>query len=169
MKVVLIVVGQGVEDSEAFYPYYRLLEEGYDVHIVTHNDQPISGKYGMVLEPTISVSRVLSDNLMPDLIVIPGGHEGPDRVRQVPGILRIVQNGFSQGAIISSICHGPWVLISAGVIRGFNATCYVGCKDDMNNAGAVWIDEEVVVDRNIVTAQHFRSNHLWMRATIDLL
>lgn len=164
-----LIIGQGVEDSEAIYPFYRLQEEGYSVHTLTHNDLPITGKYGVSFEPSCSVVDMMASEINPDLIVIPGGHEGPDRVRQVPGIREIVKSGFLRGSIISSICHGPWVLVSAGIMDGLNATSYKGCKDDIINAGAVWCDDEVVVDRNVVTAQHFRSNHLWMKATIDLV
>jgi protease I len=71
------------------------------------------------------------------------------------------------GKVISSVCHGPWVLISAGIVRGRRLTCYPGCADDLINAGALYEEAPVVVDRNIVTAPHFRNNPEWLRATLE--
>lgn len=167
MKTALIITGPGFEDSEFIYPYYRLQEAGFSVEVATTGDAPVHGKHGVPAAPTRALGDLDPRNL--DLLVIPGGYEAPDRMRQVPRILDITRAMYQLDKVIASICHGPWVLVSAGILRGKMATCYKGCKDDLINAGAVYRDEPVVTDGRIVTAQHFRDNAAWMRETLKLL
>jgi protease I len=101
-----------------------------------------------------------------DLLIIPGGYESPDRVRQIKNVLNLVKEFNVKGKLIASICHGPWVLISAGIVKGRKMTCYAGCKDDLINAGAEYVETPVVVDGNIVTSPHFRDNAAWMKQTL---
>ena len=162
----VLIVGPGFEDTEFFYPFYRLQEAEFIVDVCTSNDLAVEGKYGIVATPTVNIGALSSTAC--DLVVIPGGHEGPDRVRQVGSILDFVRATAAKGIAIASICHGPWVLVSAGVARGRRLTCYKGCKDDIVNAGAEWLDQPVVVDGRMVTAQHFRDNPRWMRETLKL-
>lgn len=166
-KRAIIITGPGYEDVEATYPYYRLKEEGVVVEVATSNDKGVKGKYGYPLEPTIKIQDLREKDF--DLVVIPGGHEAPDRVRQNEHILKFVQKMYEKNKLISSTCHGPWVLISAGIIRGKKATCYKGMKDDLINAGAIYSDEPVLVDGNIVTSDHPRNIGTWMKTTIELL
>ncbi len=163
----VIIIGKGVEDSEFIYPYYRLQEEGIRVEVATAGDKPVVGKYGMPFEPTISCGQL--DAEVFDLVVLPGGHEGPDRVRQVTAVLDFVRAMDARRKPIATICHGSWTAISAGVVRGKRATCYKGMKDDLINAGCVYVDEDVVVDGHFVSSPHFRNNHQWMKALIGLL
>ena len=165
MKAV-IIIGAGLEDSEFIYPFYRLQEAGFTVAVVTANDKTVAGKHGITAAPTMEVKDLKSQEW--DLLVIPGGHEGPDRVRQVPEILEFTRKMFQANKVISSVCHGPWVLASAKIVKGKKMTCYKGCKDDLINAGALYLDQPVVVDGRIVTAQHFRDNPLWMKETLKL-
>lgn len=166
-KKIIIITGPGFEDAEVIYPYYRLLEEGYTVDLVTSTDNRVKGKYGYPVEPTTKIDNLNVDNY--DAVVIPGGHEAPDRVRQVEKILDFVKRMYEKRKIISSICHGPWVLISAGIIKGKEATCYSGMKDDLVNAGARYRELSVVVDGNIITSDHPRNLGAWMRETINVL
>lgn len=162
----VIVTGPGFEDSEFVYPYYRLQEADFMVDVMTTDGKPVAGKHGIVATPNAAVSDL--DVARYDLVVIPGGHEAPDRVRQIKGVLDFVRGMRDANKVISSICHGPWVLVSAGILRGRRATCYKGCKDDLINAGADYVDEPVVVDGRLVTAQHFRDNPTWMKETLKL-
>lgn len=164
MNNVVIITGPGFEDSEVVYPYYRLQEEGYVVDVVTSNDSVVKGKHGYPLAPTVRIRDLQRKKY--DIVVIPGGHEAPDRVRQVKAVLDFVKEMHKKGNLITSTCHGPWVLISAGIMKRKKATCYKGMKDDLINAGAVYRDEPVVIDGNIITSDH--PNHLaeWMKATI---
>ncbi len=163
----MILAGTGFEDTEFFYPYYRLQEADFLVDVCTHNDRDIVGKIGLSASPTVTIADLATAEY--DVVVIPGGHEGPDRVRQVPGVLQFLRRVAGGKTVIASICHGPWVLVSAGLANGRRMTCYKGCKDDITNAGATWVDEPVVVDERLVTAQHFRDNALWMRETLRLV
>lgn len=164
MKKAVLVIGQGFEDSEFFYPFYRLQEADFTVDVAIAGDKPITGKYGMPASPTVECSQLNARNY--DALVVPGGHEGPDRVRQVRSVLDFVHEMNELQKPIATICHGPWVLISAGVVKGRKMTCYVGMKDDLINAGAEYVDKDIVVDGNIVSSPHFRNNHQWMHAYV---
>src|SRR5690348_3306321 len=163
----LVIVGPGFEDVEYVYPYYRLQEAGMRVDVCCSNDQAVAGKHGIVASPDVRVGELAATDYR--VAVIAGGHEGPDRVRQVPEILEFLRRMDADARVIASICHGPWVLISAGIMRGRRATCYKGCRDDLMNAGAIVLDESVVVDRNLVTAPHFRDCAAWMKAVLAVV
>lgn len=164
---IVIITGPGFEDPELIYPYFRLQEEGYTVDIVTSSNTEVRGKYGYPIIPTKKISELKTVSY--DCVIIPGGNEAPDRVRQVKEILSFVKNMYEMGKIISSICHGPWVLISAGIIKGKNATCYKGMRDDLINAGANYREAPVVVDSNIITSDHPRNLGPWMKTTVEIL
>ena len=166
-KKVVIITGPGFEDPEVIYPYYRLQEEGYIVDVVTSNDSIVYGKHGIPMTPTIKILNLETDFYAG--VILPGGNEAPDRVRQVKDILSFVKKMYERGKIVSSICHGPWILISAGIIKGKNATCYKGMKDDLINAGANYQEAPVVIDKNIITSDHPRNLGTWMKTTIELL
>lgn len=164
MKIAVIIVGKGFEDSEFTYPYYRLQEENIKVEIAVAGDKTVKGKMGQEAVPTIKCSDLKADNF--DIVVIPGGHEGPDRVRQVKEVLEFIKEMDNQKKLIATICHGSWVTISAGIMRGKKATCYKGMKDDLINSGCEYLDEDVVIDGNFISSPHFRNNHQWMKALI---
>lgn len=166
-KRVVIITGPGYEDLEVIYPFYRLQETGFKVEIVTNKDSEVRSKHGYPLQPTLKISELNATKFA--AVVIPGGHEAPDRVRQVPEVLDFVRKMYQHGKIISSTCHGPWVLISAGIMKGKKATCYIGMKDDLINAGADYYASPVVIDGNIITSDHPRNVDQWMKATVDKL
>lgn len=166
MKKAVIIIGQGFEDSEFFYPFYRLQEDRFHVDVAIAGDKPATGKYGMPAQPTLNCNQLQAQEF--DLVVIPGGHEGPDRARQVPEILKFVRQMDDLKKPIATICHGSWVMISAGIVKGRKMTCYVGMKDDLINAGALYVQEDVVIDDHIVSSPHFRNNHQWMKALLEL-
>jgi protease I len=164
MKNAVILTGPGFEDAELIYPLYRVQEAGFNVEIATKDKQDVTGKWGYQLKATIDTKELNANKY--DLIIIPGGYEAPDRVRQIPEVLSFLKDADKKKKIIAAICHGPWVLISAGLMKGRKATCYKGCKDDLINAGAKYIDESVVVDGNIITSPHFRDLAQWMKEVI---
>jgi protease I len=163
-KRAVITIAQGVEDAEFIYPFYRLQEAGFVVDVATKGKINIVAKHGLPINASVDADVISADDY--DLLVVPGGYESPDRVRQIPNVLRVVKEFNNSGKVITSICHGPWVLISAGIVKGRKMTCYVGCKDDLVNAGADYSNEPVVIDNNIITSPHFRDNAVWMRETI---
>lgn len=164
MKKAVIIIAAGVEDTEFAYPYYRLQEEGFCVEVATKGKKNTSGKWGLPIPASVDADIISVDDY--DMAVIPGGYESPDRVRQIGNVLNFLRLFNEAGKVISSVCHGPWVLISSGIVKGRRMTCYPGCKDDLVNAGAIYEEAGVVVDSNIITAPHFRNNPEWMAATI---
>ncbi len=168
----VIITAQGVQDEEFIYPYYRLQEAGFDLDVVIVQESVHSfgctGKYGIPIKG--SMLPVGSDFQVAgfDLAIIPGGWEAPERVRQSDAVLKFLQDMDKEGKTIGAICHGPSVLISAGIVKGRKMTCYRGMKDDLANAGALYEDSCVVVDRNIVTAPHYRNNPEFMREVLGV-
>ena len=146
----IILTADGVEDSELFYPNYRLLEEGWQVDIAAPAAGSVKGKVGLSLKANKAIEDV--DAGQYDLLVLPGG-KGPETVRLIPNALEVTRKMLEAGKVVMAICHGPQVLISAKVLKGRKATCYKGVKDDLIQAGAEFSDKEVVVDGNLVTSR----------------
>jgi protease I len=166
MRRAIIITGPGFEDSEFIYPFYRLQEADFAVDVATSTNEAVKGKHGVSATPTVKLGEM--DPRKYDLLVIPGGNEAPDRMRQVPEILAFTKAMHDAGKTIGSICHGPWVLVSAGIMRGKRATCYKGCKDDLINAGAAYVDESAVIDGNVITSPHYRDNAAFMKAVLKV-
>jgi protease I len=166
-KKAVIIVGKGFEDSEFTYPFYRLQEEGIQVKVAVAGDVEVTGKLGQTATPTMKCSELDEKDF--DMVIIPGGHEGPDRVRQVSAVLDFVKAMDEKQKIIATICHGSWVTISAKIMQGKKATCYKGMKDDLINSGCEYVDEDVVVDGHFISSPHFRNNHQWMKAVVNKL
>ncbi len=169
-KKVVILVANEFEDIELLYPFVRLSEEGAEIIIVPVRaglhprpavpNKPITGRYGTPIPLEVFkkgeryVIKELSD-IKPedvDAIVIPGGYS-PDSLRIIPEVLDFIKRAHEQGKIVAAICHGPQVLISAGLVKGRRVTSYRAVKDDLVNAGAIYIDEPAVRDGNIITAR----------------
>ncbi len=158
----VVITAEGFEDEEVIYPVIRLKEEGFEVDIATKDKKLVLGRLKFPLElivryygMLVGATKLNSDNY--DMVLRPGGFEAPDRMRQVPEILEFVRQMYKRDKIVSAFCHGPWVLISAGILKGKRATCYIGIKDDLKNAGAIYIDRPAVIDGNIITARHPRA------------
>ena len=151
-------------------PWLYLPSEGIQVDVVTVAKSPdveVKGKHGYPMTPTVKVADLSVDNY--DAVLISGGYEAPDRVRQNKDVVKFVRAMYEKGKIVASICHGPWVLVSAGVLKGKRATCYPGMKDDLVNAGAKYVQERVVVDGNLITADRPETSGHWTKAIVDAL
>lgn len=164
MKRAVIVTGPGFQDEEFIYPYYRLLEEGFTVDVATRDKTLVYGKYGVPATPTVDAKELREADY--DVVILPGGHEAPDRVRQIKEVLAFVRAMYEKGKIVAALCHGPWITISAGIMKGKKATCYQGMADDLRNAGAEYVEAPVVVDGNLITSPHYRNNGDFMRAVL---
>src|SRR5579883_1817898 len=149
-KKIIILAGPDFEDRELFYPYYRLLEAGAQVEIAGLGEKVYKGKYGIPIEVDGNCENFVDKKW--DAVVIPGGW-APDKVRANPSALEIVRKAIKTGAVVAAICHGGWVLASADVIKGKKITSYKNIKDDLVNAGAHWVDQEVVVDSGLITSR----------------
>lgn len=171
IKKVVIITAEGFEDEEVIYPAIRFYEEGFAVDIALKDRKLVSGRFGFPIHYLITnhANLVDTEELLfkdYDLVLIPGGFEAPDRVRQIPKVLDFVRDMYLNGKIVAAFCHGPWVLISAGIIKGKHATCYKGMVDDLKNAGAVYLDEAVVEDGNLITSRHPKDMGMFMKAIL---
>lgn len=146
----LIISGDQFEDSELLVPWYRLLEEGIKTDIVAEKEGIITGKHGYRVEATLSIKVV--DQARYDLLILPGG-KAPGVLRKNPRLLELVRHFFSDGKLVAAICHGPQILVSAGVLAGRKSTCYRGMADELRQAGAHYVDETVVEDGNLITSR----------------
>ncbi len=146
----LILAADGVEDCELLYPYYRLQEEGIPVDIAGPHVGVITGKHGYTVTTDLAFSDIWSDNY--DILILPGG-QAPQTVRLNDDALTVTREMVKAGKVVAAICHGPQILISAGVVTARKLTCYQGIKDDVEAAGANYTDREVVVDGKLITSR----------------
>ncbi len=148
---VLIFAGDDYEDLELMVPKYRLLEAGVAVVVAGQKaGQLYRGKHGYPCTSDAAVERSMSRDF--DGVVIPGGWM-PDKLRRDAEVLRLVRELAAAGKLVAAICHGGWIPISAGVYRGVTVTGSPGIRDDLVNAGAIWSDAPVVIDRHFVSSR----------------
>jgi protease I len=183
MSHAVIITGPGFQDQDVVYTYYRLKEALFDVDIATQEDPAtgggihVNGRYGVPvpLDKTAGRPIAFTELAAPDavetydLVVLTGGYEAPDRVRQEPVVKDFVRAMDEAGKVVAGLCHGPWIMISAGIMRGRRACAYPGLRDDMVNAGAEVVDAGVVVDDNIVTCSYYGEVGAFMRTVLALV
>ena len=169
-KKVAIIVAHEFEDIELLFPLLRLSEEGAEIVVVPVREglhprpyvegKPVTGRFGHTVPIPVmaegnrysvsSVEELSADDV--DCILFPGGYS-PDALRLHEGTLDLVRECHQRGKLLAAICHGPWVLISAGIMEGKQATGYVAVRDDLVNAGAEFVDVPAVRDGNIITGR----------------
>ena len=148
---ILMLVGDDYEDLELWYPKLRLAEAGAHVTVAGPKGETVyRGKHGYPCRSDASIALMESEDFHG--IVIPGGFM-PDKVRRDPKVKQLVRDFASAGKLVAAICHGGWIPISAGVYRGVRVTGSPGIQDDLVNAGAIWEDSAVVVDRHFVSSR----------------
>jgi protease I len=166
-KRIAVLVDNAYQEMEVWYPFYRFLEAGAEVVVVASKaGQTYTSKFGYPVVSTVSYDELEAARF--DGVVVPGGY-APDLIRRYPRACQFVKEMDGQGKLVASICHGGWVLCSAGILRGRKATCFFAIKDDVVNAGAVYEDAEVVVDRNLVTSRKPDDLPAFCRASIQVL
>ena len=146
-KKVAVLVAEGFEDLEYWVTVMRLQEEGAEVVSVGPDTDPVSGKNALEAQADVTADDVDAAEL--DGVVIPGGW-APDKLRRYPEIVSLVQRVHERGKTVGIICHGGLVAISAGIVDGVRATGSLGIKDDLENAGATWVDEAAFREGNLV-------------------
>ena len=166
MKKILMITGKDYDDSEVLYPYYRLIEEGYTVDVASVERGEVSGKYHFKIDANLSFDEVNPDEYI--ALILPGG-KAPEKLRLIDKVCEIVCEFEKAGKPMAAICHGQQILISADVLKGKNATCYPGIRDDIKNAGAVYEDKQVVVCENLVTSRRPEDLPHFMRNFIKLI
>ncbi len=170
---IVIITGPGFQDHDVVYTYYRSKEEGYDISIATKDGSAVTGKYGITVpmdkrsKDNIDFDQLKSNEF--DAVILTGGHEAPDRVRQDQRVKDFLRQMATQGKVVAGLCHGPWIMISAGLLKDKFACAYVGLKDDMVNSGANVIEADVVVDGNIITCSYYAECGKFMRQTFDAI
>jgi len=147
-KTIGVFVAAEVEDLEFWVPVMRLREEGAKVIVIGLSNQTVRGKHGLEMTPDVSIDDATAANILAG-IVIPGGW-APDKLRRNQKVLQLVRDAHTQGKIVATICHGGWVPISAGIMRGRKATGSTGIKDDITNAGGIWVNEAAFREGNMV-------------------
>lgn len=166
-KKILMFVDDIYEDLELWYPKIRLTEEGAEVIVAgSYKMKVYSGKHGYPCKSDASFDEIDTNEF--DALVIPGGF-APDKLRREKKVLDITRDIFNTGKLVAHICHAGWIPISAGIMKGFKCTSTPGIKDDLINAGAEWVNEAVVVDRNMISSRSPADLPEFCRAIIKLL
>ncbi|MBI3577506.1 type 1 glutamine amidotransferase [Candidatus Gottesmanbacteria bacterium] len=170
MKAVILTADK-FEDMEVFYPMFRLMEAGWQVDVAAPKKEEISGENGYSLMPDTTIDQVKPDDY--DLLLIPGGAPdgAPATVRKIKKAHEITQSFFAKGKPVGSICHGPWTLADANIVKGRHLTSYWhdGVPESVKVAGGKWEDKEVVVDGNLVTSRWPMDLPAFMREIVKLV
>lgn len=166
-KKVAIFIEDMFNVFEFWYPYYRLQEAGAEVVVIGSGRKAVfTGKPATEIKADIAIDEASVKDFAG--LIIPGGY-APDMMRRYPRMVRFVAELAEGGGVIAAICHAGWMLVSADILRGRKVTSFYAIKDDMVNAGGVWLDEPVVVDGNLVTSRVPGDLPVFMPAVIEAL
>jgi protease I len=152
---VAILVTDGFEQVELLEPRKALDQAGAETRVVSPKDQRVKAwrfkDWGEVIPVDVQLDKASSRNF--DALLLPGGVMNPDALRIIPKAVAFVKEFFDAGKPVAAICHGPWTVIEAGAAKGCRIASWPSLKTDLRNAGAEWVDQEVVVDRNLVSSR----------------
>ncbi len=163
----LILTDAHFEDSELQVPCEALQSDGISVDIAApHKDQKICGKHGLCIRPDLAITEV--EPARYDLLILPGG-KAPEKLRKIPRVPEIVRAFQSAGKPIAAICHGPLILAEAGILKGKKVTAYHAVREEIEAAGATFIDAPVVRDGNLITSRTPRDLDAFVAAIRDAL
>tara|TARA_B100000795_G_scaffold250249_1_gene218300 strand:- start:1253 stop:1795 length:543 start_codon:yes stop_codon:yes gene_type:complete len=173
----LIITWEGYQDQEVVYPYYRLREETNnpeDIVIMANVKGRFSGILGVYMESAALTDELKKPELVEkylnemDMLVLPGGVKALEKLRQEKHVLDFVYEWNSRNKVIASTCHGAQLMISSKIVKGKKISAYYSIQDDVNNAGAEYVDAPYVIDTNIVSSPHYHWMGEWMKAAIEL-
>ena len=154
-KKVAILVADGFEEAELASPKEALEDAGAETDIISPAEKKVRSwdevDWGSKYKVDVPLEEAVAANY--DALLLPGGVMNPDHLRLQPKAIQFIRQFFEAGKPVGAICHGPWTLIDAGVARGRHMTSYPSLQNDLKNAGAQWVDEEVVVDQGLVTSR----------------
>ena len=165
-KTLLTFVDDLYEDLELWYPKLRLEEAGYATRLAAHEIKVYQGKHGYPARADLLLTSARSEDFCG--LLIPGGFM-PDKLRREAKVLSLTREFFEQGKLVAFICHGGWIPISAKILKGKRATGSLGIKDDLENAGAFWVNEPVVADGNLISSRTPVDLAAFARAMVDFL
>jgi protease I len=168
MARAVIITAPRFQDEEFIYPFYRLQEAYCHVDVATPGGDTVHGEYGTPARATMPVKDLDAEDF--DLVVIPGGVSAPDRLRTIPEVVRFVGEMFRRNKLVAAMCHGPWVLIDAGVVQGRKVTAYPSLEHDLRNAGALYQHKMPVVrDGNLITSPIYTNNPEFLREIVKYM
>ena len=165
-KAVLAFLDDVYEDLELWYPRLRLEEAGYAMKCAAPEIKTFTGKHGYPASPDLLLQDARSRDFCG--LLVPGGFM-PDKLRRDPKVLSLTREFFEQGKLVAFICHGGWIPISAKILKGKRVAGSRGIKDDLENAGALWVDEPVVVDGNLISSRTPRDLAAFAAAMVKFL
>lgn len=165
-KTLLTFVDDIYEDLELWYPKLRVEEAGYAMRVAGPKLGNFSGKHGYPATSDMLIADARSEDFCG--LLIPGGFM-PDKLRRDAKVLSLTREFFEQGKLVAFICHGGWIPISAKILKGKRATGSLGIKDDLENAGAIWVDKPVVVDGNLISSRTPRDLAPFGKEMVDFL
>jgi protease I len=168
---VLIVATDGFEEWELFGPREILQKRGAEVVLASPRRDPIQATIhddpGKTIRPDLTVDETNADDF--DALILPGGVRNPDHLRMNVKVIQLIKDFAAQGKPVAAICHGPWLLVEADLLRGRTATSWPSIRTDLRNAGANVVDEAAVTDGNIVTSRNPQDVEEFTEAVIDLV
>ena len=165
-KRVAVLVADLYQELEFWYPYLRLKEEGAEVVAVGPEEGEYKSKLGYPAKADLAAAMARAEDF--DAVIIPGGY-APDYMRRSPELVALVRKMAEQGKVVAAICHGGWMLCSARVIKGKRVTSFYAIRDDLENAGATWVDKPVVRDGNLITSRVPNDLPAFLREVISAL
>jgi protease I len=169
-KLIAILATDGFEQAELMEPKKSLEEAGAQTQVVSPADKKIKGwnKKDWGEEVSVDVALKSADPGKYDALLLPGGVMNPDHLRMNPEAVRFVKHFFEHAKPVAAICHGPWMLVEAGAVKGRTITSWPSLKTDIRNAGGTWVDEEVVLSNGVVTSRKPDDIPAFTREMIDL-
>ena len=168
----LIITSQLVQDHEFIYPFYRLKEADIDVDVYNQTNQIVKGFFGTKIPPQKDDKIVSLDSIDIDkynLLVLPGGVKSMELLRLDQKAIDVVKSFNEKNKLIAAICSGTMMLISADIIKNKKVTGYYAWKQDITNAGGIFVDSKSVKDGNLITSPHYKFNGDWMKLVISNL
>ena len=166
-KRVAVLAENMYQELELWYPLLRLREAGAETLVVgTGSAATYTSKHGYPVDVDAVAGELRAADV--DAVVVPGGY-APDLMRRYPAMVSLVRDAFEQGKVVAAICHAGWLLVSAGILQGKKATCFFAIKDDLVNAGATYVNQEVVVDGNLITSRTPMDLPAFCMAIVDAL
>src|SRR3954464_880513 len=165
-KTLLTFVEDIYEDLELWYPKLRLEESGYAMRVAAPEIKTYTGKHGYPAKSDLLLKDARSQDFCG--LLVPGGFM-PDKLRRDAKVLSLTREFFEQGKLVAFICHGGWIPISAKILQGKRITGSLGIKDDLENAGGIWVNEPVVVDGNLISSRTPRDLAPFGKAMVDFL
>jgi protease I len=171
----LIITWENFQDQELVYPFYRLKEETENVKVMSNVIGKFFGIMGVNMNSHTLITELNDETKYnqylteTDILVLPGGVKSLEKLRQEKRVIQFISDFEKTGKIIASTCHGAQLMISAKIVKGKNISGYYSLEDDINNAGAKYVNEPVVVDGNIVSSPHYDHMGIWMKTAIELV